>query len=78
MMQHVTEFMVTHCSILPFTQRGLEKYNDMMTKYYFRSTSHCGEQCLVQILQKQIAQSTLKAWGLSGENAMKSRATIAS
>lgn len=53
MMQHVAEFMAVHGSIIPFTQQGLEKYNDLMTKDYFRSTSHRGEQCLVQILQKQ-------------------------
>ena len=53
MMMHVSEFMTLHGAILPFTQQGLEKYNDLMTKDYFRSTSHRGEQCLKQILQKQ-------------------------
>ena len=53
MMHHVDKFMVLHGSILPFTQQGLEKYNDIMTKDYFRSTSHRDEQCLVQILQKR-------------------------
>ena len=52
MMNHVAEFMKLHGSILPFTQQGLEKYNDTMTKDYFRATSHKGEQCLIQILQK--------------------------
>ena len=53
MMMHVSEFMTLHGAIIPFTQQGLEKYNDLMTKDYFRSTSHWGEQCLKQILQKQ-------------------------
>ena len=53
MMQHVSEFMDTYGSILQFTQQGLEKYNDVMTKDYFRSTSHHNEQSLIQILQKQ-------------------------
>ena len=53
MMNHVSQFMELHGSILPFTQQGMEKYNDTMTKDYFRGTSHCGEQCLIQILQKQ-------------------------
>ena len=53
MMHHVGDFMRLHGSILTFTQQGLEKYNDFMTKDYFRSTSHRNEQCLVQILQKQ-------------------------
>ena len=53
MMHHVAEFMILHGSILPFTQQGLEKYNDIMTKDYFRSTSHRGQECLTQILQKR-------------------------
>ena len=42
MMQHVGEFMSTSGALLPFTQQGLEKYNDTMTKDYFRSSSHKG------------------------------------
>lgn len=63
MMQHVSEFMQAHGSILPFTQQGLEKYNDLMTKDYFRSTSHHGEQSLVQILQKQNRLEHLQSLG---------------
>lgn len=37
----------------PITQHGLEKYNDAMTKDYFHSTVHQGEQALIQIMQKQ-------------------------
>ena len=61
MMNHVAEFMKLHGSILPFTQQGLEKYNDTMTKDYFRATSHKGEQCLIQILQKQNKMELLEA-----------------
>ena len=32
---HVGEFMELHQSILPFTQQGMEKHNDIMTKDYF-------------------------------------------
>ena len=53
MMQHVKEFMKAHGSILSFTQQGMEKYNDLLTKDYFRSTSHRGEESLVYILQKR-------------------------
>ena len=53
MMQHVGEFMSMSGALLSFTQQGLEKYNDMMTKDYFRSSSHKGQECLTQILQKQ-------------------------
>ena len=63
MMHHVAEFMVLHGSILPFTQQGLEKYNDIMTKDYFRSTSHRDEQCLVQILQKRNRIEHLESLG---------------
>lgn len=34
-------------------QHELEKYNNVMTKDYFRSTAHQGEQVLIQIIQKQ-------------------------
>lgn len=40
MSNHVGQFMRAHGAILPFTQQGLEKFNDVMTKHYFRSTSH--------------------------------------
>ena len=63
MMHHVAEFMILHGSILPFTQQGLEKYNDIMTNDYFRSTSHRGEQCLVQILQKRYRIEHLESLG---------------
>lgn len=53
MMNHVSEFMHLHSSILPFTQQGLEKYNDIITKSYFRCTNHRGEQALIQIMEKQ-------------------------
>ena len=50
---HVGEFMRIHGCLISFTQQGLEKYNDTMTKDYFRSSSHKGEQALTQIMQKQ-------------------------
>lgn len=53
MMMQVTQFLRINGALLPFTQHGLEKYNDCMTKDYFRSSSHRGQECLVQIMQKQ-------------------------
>ena len=50
---HVSEFMKLHGSIISFTQQGLEKYNDCMTKQYFRATSHRGEEALRQIMEKR-------------------------
>lgn len=52
-MNHVHEFMLLHGSILPFTQQGLEKYNDVVTKSYFRGTSHQGEKALKQVMERQ-------------------------
>ena len=53
MMMCVNEIMQIHGALPPFTQHGLEKYNDRMTKDYFRSSSHHGQECLTQIMQKQ-------------------------
>ena len=52
MSNHVGEFMRIHGSILPFTQQGLEKFNDVVTKQYFRATSHQNDKALVQLMQK--------------------------
>ncbi len=52
LMNHVSEFMRLHGGILQFTQHGLEKY-DIMTKDYFRCTSHHGDDALLQIMRKQ-------------------------
>ena len=53
MAQHAGDFIQLHGSLLAFTQQGLEKYNDITTKYYFRSTHHKGEQALRQLMEKQ-------------------------
>lgn len=36
MHSHVGQFLRQHGSLLPFTQQGLEKYNDKMTRMFFR------------------------------------------
>ena len=36
MHSHVGQFIRRHGALLPFTQQGLEKYNDRMTRMYFR------------------------------------------
>lgn len=50
MANHVSEFMKLHGSVVSFTQQGLEKYNDCMTKHYF---NHRGEQALRQSMEKR-------------------------
>ena len=51
MAKHVGEFLEEHNSIVPFTQQGLEKINDVMTKDFFRGTCY-GNDALLQIIQK--------------------------
>ncbi len=67
MANHVSEFMKLHGSLLPFTQHGLEKYNDIVTKQYFRSSNHQGVQALVQIIQKQNRLEYLRDAGVQIE-----------
>lgn len=52
LMNHVGQFMRTHGSILPFTQQGLEKLNDITTKNFFRS-SCLRVEALKQLIEKQ-------------------------
>ena len=37
---HLHEFLQIHGAIVPFTQQGLEKLNDVFTQQYFQSTNH--------------------------------------
>ena len=57
--------MTLHGSILPFTQQSLEKYNDVVTKDYFRSTNHKGENALRQVMEKQNQLEYLRDTGAS-------------
>ena len=41
MHSHVGQFLWQHGGLLPFTQQGLEKYNDRMTKTFFRYVNLC-------------------------------------
>ena len=60
---HVGQFMRIHGGILPFTQQGLEKFNDNVTKVYFRSTNHKGTTALAQVLEKHNRLDFLKDSG---------------
>ena len=53
MAQHVGEFMSINGALLPFTQQGLEKYNDQVTRDYFRSSFHKGQECLTDIIKAE-------------------------
>ena len=52
MVAHLHEFMQLYRSVVPFTQQGLEKLNDVYTQYYFRSTNHREVESLEQLLLK--------------------------
>jgi len=52
LVSHISEFLAAHGTIAVFSQQGLEKLNDDVTKYYFRSTNHCDKECLKQIILK--------------------------
>ena len=41
MMCHCSQFLQLHGALLQFTQQGLEKYNDRLTKIFFRTVSLC-------------------------------------
>ena len=50
---HVPEFLRLHNgNISVFSQQGLEKLNDVSTKYFQRSSNHRNEEALKQMLQK--------------------------
>lgn len=49
---HVPEFLCLHGNITMFTQQGLEKLNDLTTKYFQRGTNHHDEEALRQILER--------------------------
>lgn len=40
LVHHIPEFLKLHGSLVPFSQQGLEKLNDIITKHYFKSTNH--------------------------------------
>ena len=49
---HIPEFLTKYGTIAPFSQQGLEKLNDIITKHYFRGTNHHTMNSLNQILLK--------------------------
>ena len=62
---HVPEFIRLHGNITMFTQQGLEKLNDLTTKYFQRGTNHHEEEALRQILERINRIETLEDAGYS-------------
>ena len=49
---HVPEFLGIHGAIVLYTQQGLEKLNDSLTKFYYLGSNHRETEALTQMLQK--------------------------
>lgn len=49
---HIPQFLEMHGTLAPFSQQGLEKLNDGLTKDCFRSTHHRDSDALKQKLLK--------------------------
>lgn len=50
---HVHKFLRLYGNIVIFSQQGLEKLNDLTTKYYQHATNHQGYQALNEVLEKR-------------------------
>ena len=60
---HVPQFLSLHGNITIFTQQGLEKLNDVTTKYFQRSSNHHEMGSLKQILEKHNSLEALEDEG---------------
>ena len=53
LVSHIPQFLKMHGTLAPFSQQGLMKLNDDLTKDYFRSTNHRDSDAVKQMLLKQ-------------------------
>ena len=60
---HVPEFLSLYGNIELFTQQGMEKYNDITSKNFFRSTNHQGISAIKQLFLKRKRVQLLEAAG---------------
>ena len=60
---HVSQFLRLHRNISSFTQQGLEKVNDITTKFYQRASNHHDFESLKQILLKHNRLEALEYHG---------------
>ncbi len=67
LVSHVPEFLEIYGSLSPFSQQGLEKLNDDITKNYFRSTNHRNHEALTQLLFKLNRVEDLQNFGRTKE-----------
>jgi len=52
LVSHMPDFLRLYGSLAPFSQQGLEKLNDDLTKSFFNGTNHHDLNALHQMLQK--------------------------
>ena len=50
---NIPEFLKLHGLLAPYSQQGLEKLNDDVTKVYYRDTNHRTKEALKQVLLKR-------------------------
>ena len=67
LVSHVPEFLKLYGNIEFFTQQGMEKYNDITSKNYFRSTNHQGVSAIKQLFLKRKRAQHLEAAGCERE-----------
>ena len=60
---HVPEFLKLYQNLACYTQQGMEKYNDTVSKDYFRSSNHRGVSAIKQIFLKKHRMQLLEAAG---------------
>ena len=53
LVHHVCEFLELHGNVNFFNQQGLEKFNDVCTKIFFRGTNVRGMEALKQLMSKR-------------------------
>ena len=64
---HIPEFLRLHGNITMFTQQGLEKLNDLSTKYFQRGSNHREDEALRQMLERMNRLETLEDAGYCRE-----------
>lgn len=64
---HVPEFVRLYSNISQFNQQGMEKYNDIVSKNYFRSSNHRRIEALKQLMLKKMRIQFLEGKGYERE-----------
>ena len=60
---HIPEFLKLYINVAHFNQQGMEKYNNITSKDYFRSSNHRGIAALEQLFLKKQRVQFLEAAG---------------